>query len=203
MNKINQFFNINSNAVSPIRLESHNRKHLASFFKELGYTEGAEIGIDNGFYSEVLCLQNPNLKLHCIDPWKVYRKYEDIKEEKVFTERFEHTKKLLKPYNCNIIRKSSTGALKDFAPRSLDFVYIDGNHTFDYVTEDLNGWSKIVKKGGIISGHDYKGRRRGSSPLGRMELGVGKAVDKYIEENKKKLYLTCKNNDSTWFFVNL
>ncbi len=200
--KIDKLLSIDVTAESPVRLNC-TRKDLAALFSQLGFTEGAEIGVDNGFYSEVLCQQNPNLKLHCIDPWKVYSKYEDIREERIFTKRFEHTKKLLEPYNCNIIRKSSTGALKDFAPRSLDFVYIDGNHTFDYVTEDLRGWSKIVKVGGIIAGHDYKGRRKGATPLGRMELGVGKAVDMYVEENKiEKLYLTCKNNDSSFFFVN-
>jgi len=179
------------------------RTDLATLFKELGFTEGAEIGVDNGFYSEALCKLNPELKLHCIDPWKVYSKYADITDEKVFDKRFEHTKALLKPYNCNIIRKSSTGALKDFVPSSLDFVYIDGNHTYDYVMEDLIGWSKIVKKGGIIAGHDYKGRRKGSTPLGRMELGVGKAVDDFIEKNDiDKLFLTVKNHDSTWFFIN-
>ena len=179
------------------------RTDLATLFKELGFTEGAEIGVDNGFYSEALCKLNPKLRLHCIDPWKVYSKYEDITDEKVFDKRFEHTKALLKPYNCNIIRKSSTGALKDFVPSSLDFVYIDGNHTYDYVMEDLIGWSKIVKKGGIIAGHDYKGRRKGATPLGRMELGVGKAVDDFIEKNDiDKLFLTVKNHDSSWFLIN-
>lgn len=46
-------------------------------------------------------------------------------------------------------------AVKDFADESLDFVYIDGNHNLKYVVEDICEWSKKVKNGGIISGHDY------------------------------------------------
>ena len=46
-------------------------------------------------------------------------------------------------------------ALNDIPNESLDFVYIDGNHHFKYVAEDICGWSKKVRKGGIISGHDY------------------------------------------------
>lgn len=46
-------------------------------------------------------------------------------------------------------------AAQDFADRSLDFVYIDGNHQFQYVAWDIAEWSKKVKVGGIISGHDY------------------------------------------------
>lgn len=46
-------------------------------------------------------------------------------------------------------------AVKDFEDESLDFVYIDGHHGFKYVTEDIFEWSKKIKKGGVISGHDY------------------------------------------------
>ena len=46
-------------------------------------------------------------------------------------------------------------AVKDFADESLDFVYIDANHEFKYVTEDIFEWSKKVRKGGAIAGHDY------------------------------------------------
>src|SRR4029078_5218989 len=46
-------------------------------------------------------------------------------------------------------------AVKDFKDESLDFVYIDGNHQLRYVIEDLVEWSKKIRSGGIISGHDY------------------------------------------------
>jgi hypothetical protein len=46
-------------------------------------------------------------------------------------------------------------ALGDFEDESLDFVYIDGNHEFRYIAEDLFEWTKKVKKGGIVSGDDY------------------------------------------------
>ncbi|MDO8503810.1 MAG: class I SAM-dependent methyltransferase [bacterium] len=188
-------YNVDTPLVSPIQLP-HGRSELALLFKELGYKVGAEIGVDHGYYSEALCQANPNVKLYCIDPWKVYRKYEDIKDEHDMNKRYGFAKKRLARYNCEIIKKSSTGALKDFKPESLDFVYIDGNHAFDYVMEDLNGWSKIVRKDGIISGHDYKSRRR-------ELIGVGRAVDLYIKEhNIKMLFRLVKNNDSSWFFVN-
>jgi len=46
-------------------------------------------------------------------------------------------------------------AVKDFKNESIDFVYIDGNHGFKFVTEDICEWSKKVRKGGVIAGHDY------------------------------------------------
>ena len=49
------------------------RDDLALYFKERGYKTGAEIGVDRGLYSEVLCKSNPGVKLYCIDPWKIYK----------------------------------------------------------------------------------------------------------------------------------
>jgi hypothetical protein len=46
-------------------------------------------------------------------------------------------------------------AVKDFKPNSIDFVYIDGNHLFRHVADDIYEWSIRIRPGGIISGHDY------------------------------------------------
>jgi hypothetical protein len=184
--------------INPIPLP-FNRKGLAVLFKELGYKVGVEIGVDRGLYSEIMSKANPGVKLYCIDPWKAYTGYDDIKEQDVLENNFLHTKRLLEPFNCEIIRKTSMEAVKDFKPESSDYVYIDGNHKFEYVLNDLNNWSKIVKKGGIIAGHDYKYSRRHREGI----VGVGKAVDLYMKENNiRVLFLPCALRDSSWFFVN-
>ena len=46
------------------------RQLLAELFRDLGFTYGAEIGIETGLYSQKLCEVIPGLKLVCIDPWK-------------------------------------------------------------------------------------------------------------------------------------
>ncbi len=46
-------------------------------------------------------------------------------------------------------------ALEDFEDNSLDFVYIDGDHNFKHISEDIYEWTKKVRSGGIVSGHDY------------------------------------------------
>src|SRR5260221_412005 len=53
-------------------------------------------------------------------------------------------------------------AVEDFEDESLDFVYIDANHEFRYIAEDLCEWTKKVKKGGIVAGHDYFYTKTGS-----------------------------------------
>jgi hypothetical protein len=54
-----------------------------------------------------------------------------------------------------MLRKTSMEAVADIPDESLDFVYIDGLHNFKDVAHDIWEWSKKVRVGGLISGHDY------------------------------------------------
>src|SRR4029078_12029070 len=115
---------------------------------------GAEIGVDKGAFSQEFC--EAGLTLHAIDPWKYDDDYQDSRSQERLDFLYGHTKRILAPYpDCTIIRKTSMEAVKDFKDESLDFVYIDGNHQLRYVIEDLVEWSKKIRSGGIISGHDY------------------------------------------------
>lgn len=144
----------------PIEIPNVGRDDLAKLFAELGYTIGAEIGVSRGIYSEVLCQANPGLLLYCIDPWKAYSEYWERVSQAKFDRLYGEAVDRLTPYGCRLVRKFSMEALEDFEDRSLDFVYIDANHDFLHVTRDVDGWRRKVRKGGIVSGHDYRGQRR-------------------------------------------
>jgi hypothetical protein len=192
-------FNLNKDTQFPVKL-IFKRYDMAGMFKELGFKTGAEIGVYKGGFSEILCVQNTGLKLYCIDPWKVY----DSEEPEPYAHNrealegfYQEAVERLSKYNCEIIRKTSMEAIKDFKPESLDFVYIDANHSYKNMKEDIEGWSKIVHKGGIVSGHDY-----GHFKHKDRNLGTKRAIDEYITEHNKKLFLVNRNYQTTWFFVN-
>lgn len=138
----------------PIEIPNVGRKDLARLFAELGFKVGAEIGVAFGQYSEILCQSNPSLTLYCIDPWKMYSDYADFNQP-CLDEHYETAKKRLAPYDCRFIKKFSMDALGDIEDEELDFVYIDANHNFLHVTEDVYWWTKKVRPDGIVSGHDY------------------------------------------------
>jgi predicted O-methyltransferase YrrM len=75
----------------------------------------------------------------------------------------------LNKVGCNhfveLIKSDSSAAASLFENESLDFVFIDGNHWYDYVKKDIEAWLPKIKKGGIVSGHDYQ------------EKGVSTAVE--------------------------
>lgn len=138
----------------PAEIPYCSRDDLPQFFVEMGYKVGAEIGVYKGEFSKKFA--QAGLALYAIDPYQIYPGYKDPGGQEKWDGLYQRAKKTLAPYpNCTIIRKTSMDAIKDFADESLDFVYIDGNHNLKYVIEDICEWSKKVKNGGVISGHDY------------------------------------------------
>lgn len=131
------------------------RDMLPGLFKELGFTNGAEVGVFKGDFAEKLCQGNPDLTLNCIDPWECIDGYDDYSSESLARAYNDTIDKLAK-YDCNIIKKTSMDAVKDFEDESLDFVYLDGAHDFKNVAMDLCEWIKKIRVGGILSGHDYR-----------------------------------------------
>lgn len=168
--------------VSPVRLSQINRTILAQVFAELGFKTGAEIGVAEGHYSKVLFENIPDLKLFAVDAWKTYPGYTELQNPE---EVFEGAKKLLEAYNCEFVRKFSMEAVNDFEDNSLDFVFIDGGHDFKNVSSDICEWSKKVRPGGIVFGHDYKfhkaflEKRNGRPPKQRYAVEVKIVVDAY------------------------
>ena len=129
------------------------RKDLAKLFNKLGYKVGAEIGVSRGIHAKSLCRTIKDLKLFLIDPWEAYE--EPLITQERANERYNDCLKRLEPYNVEYMRMTSMDAVKCFENGSLDFVYIDGLHTFDGIMSDLIFWSPKVRSGGIVSGHDY------------------------------------------------
>jgi len=138
----------------PAEIPDCSRNDLPDLFKRLGFKAGVEIGVYLGEYTEVLA--RSGLQIYGVDPWKLYRDYGNPRGQKRLDDQYKMATERLAQYpNVKIIRKSSMEALEDFKDGSIDFVYIDGNHLFRYVAEDLYEWSMKVRNGGIVSGHDY------------------------------------------------
>lgn len=139
----------------PFTVHDCSRDELPEFFKQMGYKVGAEIGVYHGEFTKKFC--EGGLAMYAIDPWMAYLgagRTENVQEKQDIN--FEEAKKNLSTYpNCKMIRKISMEALNDFKNESLDFVYIDGDHKFRFIAEDISEWEKKVRHGGVISGHDY------------------------------------------------
>ena len=74
-----------------------------------------------------------------------------------------------------MIRANSEIASDIFTDESLDFVYIDANHAYEYVVQDINLWYPKVKSGGYLCGHDYISMNWSEDP-NFMENGKDKHI---------------------------
>lgn len=173
--RIRELFGVRvRNDNMPIGCTKGTRETLPDLWNELGYTKGVEIGVMKGNYSLEILQRMPNVHLTCIDPWGTYSGRSITAEQQ--EKNYVITQERLKPYvdvgRATILKKYSMDVVKDFEDESLDFIFIDGDHTFDFICLDLIFWVPKVRSGGMVAIHDYLAMRRG---------GVIKAIDGYTD----------------------
>lgn len=175
-------------APSPIQIQACRVPAQVELYAELGLKVGAEIGVDRGLFAADICKANPGVKLFGIDPWMDYPEYGENYVQPYADACYAEAQARLSPYRVELIRQTSMEAVHQFADNSLDFVYIDGNHAYTFVRDDIREWAKKVRPGGIVSGHDYcrpKNRNRWQFQE------VIRAVNEYVAEN----------NIAPWFIL--
>ena len=113
---------------------------LRGVMYEVGSYAGESAEVFARFFAEV----------HCVDPWegKLYHSEGDGEVEREFDRRTR---------GLRIVKHKgrSVDVAKGVADASLDFVYIDADHSLDAVLADLSAWLPKVRAGGVIGGHDF------------------------------------------------
>ncbi len=102
---------------------------------------GVEIGVLKGDNAKLILKELDIDVLHLIDPTLS----EDLPHsffQKYYYKIVDHPVK--SKYAVNSI------------PNELDFVYIDGDHSYEAVSKDITLYYPKVRKGGVIGGHDIK-----------------------------------------------
>jgi predicted O-methyltransferase YrrM len=89
-------------------------------------------------------------------------------------------------YECNYEVPHYVVGLQDslFSDEYFDFIYIDGNHSYDAVKDDLTKWYPKLKKGGLIAGDDYS--KLAEEKLFNYNFGVKRAVDEFATRTATK-----------------
>lgn len=171
-----------------------------TILKRLGENPvGVEVGVFTGALSTKL-LSRPDLKLFMVDSWIQADPESDYAKSTDFhgnltqsdQDRFYNHSVAVTSFAADrreVIRKDSVTASKDFEDGSLDFVFIDADHTYEGCKADIIAWLPKVKDGGWICGHDFRNPNYPS-------WGVEKAVAELCVENGYKLE---EDENFTWF----
>jgi len=147
--------------VRPRTLVGLDRGGMYKLFADKGFTKGCEVGVCEGRNAASMLSIIPDLHLTLVDPYMVYeyKKFRRHTKWKWHLPTMDIVRRRairkLSKYNVRWLMTTSELASRCVPDESLDFVYIDGNHTFDFITQDLQFWFPKIRKGGILSGHDY------------------------------------------------
>jgi len=140
-----------------------NRRGLEALVRDLPVNlVGVEVGSYAGESTRIFVQSGKFKSLTCIDPWP----QGDWKAAEAMFDR------VVKEFSPIIKKNKNTSkkAAPEFLDGSLDFVYIDANHDYEHVKEDIKLWLPKFGTRGIIAGHDYAQEKK--------ELhGVTRAVD--------------------------
>jgi predicted O-methyltransferase YrrM len=121
---------------------------------------GIEIGVQEGPTSVWFLQHLPNLTLYGIDPYEAYQDWYPggfMRQELQDKLRMKMLSRMVDyPDRFVHLRKTSDDAADFFKDKSVDFIFIDGLHTYDQVLKDCRNYYPKIKKGGIFAGHDFK-----------------------------------------------
>lgn len=123
-----------------------------SIFVEVGSWKGKS----SAFLAVEIINSNKDIKLYCVDTWKGSPEHKNdnfIINDTLYDLFLDNIKDLTSVITP--VRNNSVDASKIFDNESLDMVFIDACHEYEYVKQDIQIWYPKVKKGGIIAGHDY------------------------------------------------
>lgn len=184
-------------------LETHpidNRNSLGHLFNVLELLgKGAEIGVQEGKFSQILLDTWHGEQLYLIDSWKHYSDNEYIDTANISNAEHEELfQKVLMQFSSNqrikINRAESLKAANEYPDNFFDWIFLDANHSYEHCSADLRAWYPKIKSNGIFSGHDFINKH---DQFGLF--GVERAVREHIKHCKCNLFIT--QHDNSWYFV--
>lgn len=153
-------------------------KPLAHLINDRSYKTGIEIGTAYGGNALHL-LENTELDLLiCVDPYLYYPAMPGFTCQQEYETLYAFAMDTLSDFrNVDLIRRTS----KDYAEfignvYQFDFIFLDGSHEYEDVKWECENYSKIIKEGGVLCGHDYN-----------IFEGVNKAVDEFAKSVNKEI----------------
>ena len=156
---------------------------------------GAEIGVFRGSFSGAILREVQPSVLHLIDPWRsaadpslsgvLYDRPQD-QMDAIHDSVIHLFAEQIAAGTVVVHRARSVNAASEIPDGSLDWVYVDGDHSYEGVREDLVSYLPKLRAGGLLCGDDYV-------VGGRFDSGVKKAVDEFAAGPKVELVVQRSN----------
>jgi predicted O-methyltransferase YrrM len=145
----------------------------------------AEIGTWRGDFAQRILHSRRPRELHLIDPWehRAEAAYKhaffgggsadaQARMDSIYASVIDRFSSAIERGQVHVHRSRSVAAASSFGDASLDWVYIDGDHTYEAVKADLHAYYRTIRPGGLLAGDDY-------GQHGWWRDGVTRAVDEF------------------------
>ena len=196
--------------TSEKKSNSYRDHFFPALIDKLALKSGAEIGVDKCEFSVHLLNRSQLQLLNCIDTWQDdfgsdHRPDYFDKDGNVRFEEAQANINQRERGDVNLIRLTSVEAATLMDHESLDFAYIDGDHSLEGIYADLKAWAPKVRVGGIVAGHDYKdGPKSGINDYFGEQLpyAIETVTNYYCRRYGYKLNVVGGRIKSWWFIKN-
>ena len=148
---------------------------------------GCEVGVLRGELSAMLLDDFRDLALYMVDPYLRDRYWDEDAMKEYQRLAFTNTLPFADRRIMLVTKSLQAAAL--IPPGSLDFVYIDANHRYESVKQDMEAWYPKVRTGGLFFGHDYNGKRH--------DKGVKIAVNEFAAAYNNEVQVI----ETNWWFT--
>ena len=141
---------------------TNQRAPLIAMAIDRGWRFGAEIGVLRGKTLFSMLEASPTLTMYAVDQWAQLplradenaETYADFDMDLLANEVRARAERDF-PSRCVILRGESVRMAQKVRDDSLDFVFIDGDHTERGTERDIKAWAPKVRAGGMVLGHDH------------------------------------------------
>jgi len=172
---------------------SNSSERISQFLERLLTAEspkGVEVGVFEGKNIANFLARIPSLTMTGVDMWDLHAVQDSaylknssdkiarrMRSMEFGRETFEKARAAVQQYadRCSLVRASSMKAASETENLSLDFVYLDGDHSYLGCRQDIQLWLAKIKNGGYLCGHDYAESRL---------PGVTQAVDEFVQASR-------------------
>jgi predicted O-methyltransferase YrrM len=139
------------------QIAQHQKDFLTGLLSNRNIGVGVELGSWLGESSSVLA-KHCN-KLYCVDSWQGNKDtaLQQVAQGSDIYSTFMSNIRELGINNIVPIKGDTSSAAVTFGDGSVDFIYIDADHTYSGVTRDIEAWWPKLKVGGLMAGHDFEG----------------------------------------------
>lgn len=144
----------------------------------------AEIGVWKGNFSAQILEQTKPRELHLVDPWRFdpsfpVRWYGGGSAKSQTDMDAIHNSvvsRFAARAEVRIHRARSADAVHEFDDNLFDWIYVDGDHSYDAVLDDLRSWRRKLKPRGLLAGDDLWWKDESG------DLSVRRALNEFATE---------------------